>query len=370
MTKRMLAVLLAGALWPAMTHAQIEDVQRAPESGTPEAQAGAPAQPAPQRYRDVARAARQNGDAQRRRERPDMGVRAPDDGEPRWTAQAGREERRANRRELRRVERSAGNVEVVPGAPDVTRWEAGRPRDGLDRAEPRRQRGFGAQGWGADQNGRDQAWGRDRRWQEQDRRVDGRGWGDRPPGQDRRWRDRDGDQRWGDDRRWQTDRWDDDRRREDDRRWSGGRGFDGGRAWGNDGRGRDWRWDDPRGGVDWGWSGRRDQGWGLNGRQDWNRGWRNDDRYDWNRFRQFNRGAFRLPRYAPPFGWNAGYRRFGVGVALAPSLWAQDFWIDDPWAFHLPPAAGPYRWVRYFNDVLLVDLRSGVVVDAVHDIFW
>ena len=31
---------------------------------------------------------------------------------------------------------------------------------------------------------------------------------------------------------------------------------------------------------------------------------------------------------------------------------------------------GPYRWVRYYDDVLLVDIYSGEVVDVIHDFFW
>ena len=31
---------------------------------------------------------------------------------------------------------------------------------------------------------------------------------------------------------------------------------------------------------------------------------------------------------------------------------------------------GPYRWVRYYDDVLLVDVYSGEVVDVIYDFFW
>jgi hypothetical protein len=36
----------------------------------------------------------------------------------------------------------------------------------------------------------------------------------------------------------------------------------------------------------------------------------------------------------------------------------------------LPPVYGPYRWVRYWDDALLVDVRSGRVVDVIHNFFW
>ncbi|WP_409574764.1 RcnB family protein [Sphingopyxis sp. PET50] len=33
-------------------------------------------------------------------------------------------------------------------------------------------------------------------------------------------------------------------------------------------------------------------------------------------------------------------------------------------------AYGGYRWVRYYNDALLVDTYSGEVVDVIYDFFW
>ena len=106
-----------------------------------------------------------------------------------------------------------------------------------------------------------------------------------------------------------------------------------------------------------------------NGR-DWSRDWRNDRRYDWGRYRQSNRGLYRLPRYYAPSDWDYGYRRFSIGVTLSAGLWDQSYWIDDPYEYRLPPADGPYRWVRYYNDALLIDIETGEVVDTVYDIFY
>ncbi|RZM12158.1 MAG: hypothetical protein EOP67_66195, partial [Sphingomonas sp.] len=52
------------------------------------------------------------------------------------------------------------------------------------------------------------------------------------------------------------------------------------------------------------------------------------------------------------------------------SLWSRNYWIDDPYSYRLPEAYGPYRWVRYYDDALLVDVRTGVVVDTAYGIFW
>jgi len=105
-------------------------------------------------------------------------------------------------------------------------------------------------------------------------------------------------------------------------------------------------------------------------RGSWQRGWRNDRRYDWQGWRTQNRSVFRAPRYYPPRGFSYGYRLFSPGFRLDPFFYDQGYWLVDPWAYRLPPAYGPYRWVRYYNDVLLVDIRSGIVVDVIHDLFW
>lgn len=156
----------------------------------------------------------------------------------------------------------------------------------------------------------------------------------------------------------------------------------------NDGRRNDWRGDDGRGndwrnnntissdrrGNDWrGNTGRNDNRFADRGRNDrgaWNRDWRRDGRYDWNSRRQYNRNAFHLPRYYAPRGWNYGYRRLNIGFTLTASLFGNNYWIEDPYYYGLPEAYGPYRWVRYYNDALLVDIYSGQVVDTVYDIFW
>lgn len=31
---------------------------------------------------------------------------------------------------------------------------------------------------------------------------------------------------------------------------------------------------------------------------------------------------------------------------------------------------GPVRWIRYYDDVLLIDTRDGYVVDVIYDFFY
>ena len=96
--------------------------------------------------------------------------------------------------------------------------------------------------------------------------------------------------------------------------------------------------------------------------------WRNDHRYDWRRWRDRHRSLFRLGYYYDPFGWS--YRRWSLGSFLWPSYYGSRYWLNDPWHYRLPPAYGPYRWVRYWDDALLVNIYTGQVVDVIHNFFW
>jgi len=134
--------------------------------------------------------------------------------------------------------------------------------------------------------------------------------------------------------------------------------------WRNDRRDdrRDWRNDRRDDRRDWRNDRRGDRG-------NWNRGWRNDNRYDWQRYRSSNRFVFRIqPYYAPYRGYS--YNRFSIGNILDRLFWGQNYWINDPWTYRLPPAPYGYQWVRYYNDVVLVDTYNGEIVDVIYDFFW
>jgi hypothetical protein len=190
---------------------------------------------------------------------------------------------------------------------------------------------------------------------------------------------------------WRRDNWRrDDWHQDDSRRgaWQGGHrdgAFDGqvrdiardarrADEWRNDRRGdwrdgrrddwrRNWRRDDWR----WGWNGR--PGWDHRDFRRWNHGWRNDRRYDWFDFRRGNRFLFSPGPYFAPFRSHR-YSRIQQGFFLDSLFFQPRFFINDPWAYRLPPAYGPYQWVRYYDDVLLVDIYTGEVVDAIHGFFW
>jgi hypothetical protein len=101
----------------------------------------------------------------------------------------------------------------------------------------------------------------------------------------------------------------------------------------------------------------------------WTNNWRNDSRYDWRGHRERYSNYYRPGRYYSPYrGHN--YSRISIGFSLGSGYYGSRYWINDPWQYRLPAAYGPYRWVRYYDDVLLVDLRNGRVVDVIRDFFW
>ena len=97
--------------------------------------------------------------------------------------------------------------------------------------------------------------------------------------------------------------------------------------------------------------------------QDRNRRWGDND---WRDYRTRNRGVYARGNWRAPFG----YTRFRTGVRIAPSYWGPRYVIGDPWRYRLPPAGRFQRWVRHYNDVLLIDMRRGVVVRVIPGFFW
>lgn len=169
-------------------------------------------------------------------------------------------------------------------------------------------------------------------------------------------RDRDDDYRRRRDGDWNRGGdWNRNGNRDDDRRWNG-------------------RSDNDRR-YDGRWEGRRDDDrrYSDNRRYDsrerWNRDWRSDRRYDWRGHRERYRSYYRPGRYYAPYR-DYRYRRFSIGIHIGSPFYSNRYWIADPWYYRLPPAYGPYRWVRYYDDVLLVDIRNGYVVDVIHNFFW
>ena len=127
-------------------------------------------------------------------------------------------------------------------------------------------------------------------------------------------------------------------------------------------RRNDGRWDNDR---------RNDRRWDNDRRDNrrWNNAWRNDRRYDWRSYRNSNRNIYRIGRYYAPYR-NYYYRPLSAGFRLDSLFFGNSYWINDPWQYRLPPAYAGTRWVRYYDDVVLVDTYTGEVLDVIRDFFW
>lgn len=107
-------------------------------------------------------------------------------------------------------------------------------------------------------------------------------------------------------------------------------------------------------------------------RRDRRNDWRDRDRdrrwgrNDWQSYRTQNRALYARGNWRAPFRYNT----FRPGVRIAPNYYGQRYWINDPWRYRLPPARANARWVRHYNDVILVDYRRGIVLDVLRNFYW
>ena len=86
----------------------------------------------------------------------------------------------------------------------------------------------------------------------------------------------------------------------------------------------------------------------------WHRNFRAEKRYHW---RPYNK----------PRGWY--YRRWAFGMIFPVIFWQRDYWITDYWNFGLPNPPYGYVWVRYGDDAVLVNVRTGYILQIVYSLF-
>lgn len=90
-----------------------------------------------------------------------------------------------------------------------------------------------------------------------------------------------------------------------------------------------------------------------------------EDRRDFRQDRRDDRDgyAYRGGAYRGPQGYR--YRPVSVGYRFAPSYYGRNYWINDYGSYNLTrPRYGYQRWVRYGSDVVLIDTRSGRVIQV------
>lgn len=95
---------------------------------------------------------------------------------------------------------------------------------------------------------------------------------------------------------------------------------------------------------------------------------RREERGDWHDYRRAHPDAFRRGGYRGPSGYR--YRPVNVGYRFQPGYYGRNYWLNDWQNYRLARPLGYQRWVRYGNDVVLVDIRSGTVVSVNNGFFY
>lgn len=95
---------------------------------------------------------------------------------------------------------------------------------------------------------------------------------------------------------------------------------------------------------------------------------RRETREDWRDYRRSHRNVYHRPAYAGPRGWR--YRPVTVGYRFAPAYYGRRYWVNDWNTYRLPRPGRHQRWVRYGNDVVLVNTRTGRVIAVNNGFFW
>ncbi len=93
---------------------------------------------------------------------------------------------------------------------------------------------------------------------------------------------------------------------------------------------------------------------------------RQERREDWRDYRQTHRNVYARGNWQAPFRYNA----WNAGARLRPAYYSSRYYINDPYRYRLAAPGRNLRWVRHYNDVLLVNVRTGTVVQVHRGFFW
>ena len=89
---------------------------------------------------------------------------------------------------------------------------------------------------------------------------------------------------------------------------------------------------------------------------------------DWYRHTYRAEKRYRIRPYVRPRGWYA--YNWALGEILPPLFWARSYWIVSYWLYGLPIPPVGCIWVRYNHDALLIDRRTGEIIEVIYDIFY
>ena len=97
--------------------------------------------------------------------------------------------------------------------------------------------------------------------------------------------------------------------------------------------------------------------------RDGNRNW---GRNDWRGYRSTHRDIYHGGNWRSDYR----YRSFSPGVRIGVGYYSPRYYVNDYGRYRLPLPGYNQRWVRHYNDVLLIDTRRGYVVDVIRNFYW
>jgi len=95
---------------------------------------------------------------------------------------------------------------------------------------------------------------------------------------------------------------------------------------------------------------------------------RRELREDWRDYRRTHRNVYNRPAYVAPRGYR--YRPVVIGTTLNQRFWAPRYRIRNYDTYRLPYPGRNRVYVRYGNDVLLINARTGRVIRVYNRFFW
>ena len=88
---------------------------------------------------------------------------------------------------------------------------------------------------------------------------------------------------------------------------------------------------------------------------------------DWRSYRQSHRSTYQRGTWNAPRG--VRYQPVSVGYRFQPAFYGSQYWVNDYARYRLPNPGYGHRWIRYGNDVILIETRSGRVLRVINAFF-
>jgi Ni/Co efflux regulator RcnB len=95
---------------------------------------------------------------------------------------------------------------------------------------------------------------------------------------------------------------------------------------------------------------------------------RRESRQDWRDYRRTHRSVYTRPAYRWPRGYR--YNAPAVGSVLNSVFWGPRYRVNNYATYRLPYPGRNRAWVRYGNDVVLINARTGRIITVYNNFFY